>query len=328
MGRLSAQWVIDRALCVFRCLELAHVPRADRARALALKLPSLSPFRQPGHYVVWKGARAQVWSWDDSLRQKAASALVDLPDSFRCIPESLLQPLPSKGIDIDDVRLIKGRSGFDLQVWRAGALILSRYFPSLPDYCACQTVLRGVVVPEVQPHLSVREWPLLERPWARNSCDTIDVNWERGLSWVLACSLFTGGGFQLGEGISWWWAERELRQRFERLDVQAEPVFQARVRALGAAREAKRLLGEFRGTRQFELIEQVIAVLPKGAQLLSWRYRSDRVEVRVATRELDPRHYVGRLQESGLFGEVGVDTLPSGDGVVLQLDLRQREGGA
>ena len=39
VGAARAQWIVDRAWCVYRCLDLNHVPRSDRYQALALSLP-------------------------------------------------------------------------------------------------------------------------------------------------------------------------------------------------------------------------------------------------------------------------------------------------
>lgn len=89
--RAPAQWIVDRAWCVYRCLDLNHVPRSDRYQALALKLAALAPFRRAGHYVAWRGGHALVWFWDEEVREAVAEDCVDQPRRYRCIPESLLQ---------------------------------------------------------------------------------------------------------------------------------------------------------------------------------------------------------------------------------------------
>ncbi|RCI72187.1 hypothetical protein DT376_25110, partial [Pseudomonas aeruginosa] len=84
--RAPAQWIVDRAWCVYRCLDLNHVPRSDRYQALALKLAALAPFRRAGHYVAWRGGHALVWFWDEEVREAVAEDCVDQPRRYDDIP--------------------------------------------------------------------------------------------------------------------------------------------------------------------------------------------------------------------------------------------------
>ena len=64
-------WVLARALCRFRVLDLTQVPVAGRVQALRLQMGQLSPFAQTGHCVVWQGGRALLWFWDAAMVQPA-----------------------------------------------------------------------------------------------------------------------------------------------------------------------------------------------------------------------------------------------------------------
>lgn len=160
--RAPAQWIVDRAWCVYRCLDLNHVPRSDRYQALALKLAALAPFRRAGHYVAWRGGHALVWFWDEEVREAVAEDCVDQPRRYRCIPESLLQAPPRSVAEGETVRLLRVRSGLDLQVWRDDCLVLSHFFPAHPSQnngFGCSGGWRE--------YASRRAWlPSLESRWA------------------------------------------------------------------------------------------------------------------------------------------------------------------
>jgi hypothetical protein len=322
LRRASAQWVIDRAWCVYRCLDLNHVPRADRPQALALKLSGLAPFRRAGHYVVWRGGLALVWSWDEQVREEAVESCSEVPLRYCCVPESLLQAPPRLMPGAALVRLLRIRSGVDLQVWQGQGLVMSHFFPVDPKPEQYLHLLRGLLGVELPERLTPENCELLGRPWARPALGRAMVQWDRWLPHGLAAALVLGGGLNLGQGLSWWWAERSLRSQYDSLNTQVEPVLSARNMALRANQAATDLGRALRQPSQISMLEQVAALLPEDSRLLAWRYRGQELELEIGTSSADPRLYVSRFMEAGNFENVRVEPSPQGDGISLNLTLR------
>lgn len=322
---LTTQWVIARSLCVYRCLGLEHVPRSNRHQALMLKLSSLVPFRRAGHYVVWNGGWAMIWSWDEQERESALAEMDDPPSRFLCIPESLLQSPPELTPGQAAVRLMQIRSGVELQVWRDDGLVMSHYFRTVPKPADCLALLRSVSCKDSPSSLSPVDAELLGFPWADSAIDAMQFQWERWIPYGLAALLVLGSGISLGSGLSWWWAERELQARYDGLILQVEPLINARNLALRANQSAIELGSYLRGPSQTELLEQVAGMLPEDSRLLAWRTRGSELEFQISTTNLDPRFYVTRFMEAGRFENVRVEPLPRAEGLSLSVTLVHME---
>ncbi|MBO3274594.1 hypothetical protein [Pseudomonas schmalbachii] len=321
--KVVAQWVLDRSLCVYRCVDLTHVPRAQRAQALEIKLASLAPFRQSGTYVAWRGGVALLWMWDEQERLQSAAVLDDVPRNYRCIPETLLQQPASTG-EPAGVRIVAVRRGVDLQVWRSGVLLMSVFFPALPSSARIAALLRGIGGLEaLDPRtLAVESLPTLASVWAAPVGTRRHAEWERWVPHGLAAALILGCAFELAQGLSWSWDARDLKSREAELGAQVEPLLAARNRALQASSEAASLQALRQAhSSQGELLRRLSALLPEDSQLLSWRYKANDLELLIDTQRVDPRFFVQRLQDEGKFHNVRVEPSPRGDGVQLTMSL-------
>lgn len=143
----------------------------------------------------------------------------------------------------------------------------------------------------------------------------------------LIATLLLGCGFNLGEDLSWWWAERALRTQYDQLSGQVSPILSARNQALQTNRMATELGRALQHRSQVALLGQVAELLPKDSRLLAWRYRGSELELRIGTDSVDPRLYVRRFMESGSFEDVRVEPSQS-EGLSLSLVLRTPGEGA
>ncbi len=323
LGRmLRTQWVIERSQCLYRCLDLSHVPASGRAQALALKLAGLSPFRLPGHYAVWRDGWVQLWLWDEQQRQRLAEAQ-QAASGCLCLPETLLQAPPAATPE-PSVRLVRVQDGVDLQVWRAGVLRASVFQDGLPLSAMAWQAVRGVPGVRLPERLEEEVPACLERPWA-SGASLVGRDWERWLPYGLAATLLAGSAFNLTQGAQWWWAERGLAGQQVALALQVEPVLAARTRAMQAESEIQALLRLQDAPSQVELLRTVAGLLPEDSRLLSWRFRENALELLIQTSRADPRFFVQRLQEGGRFQDVRVEPSPRGDGLQLAMNIRQGE---
>lgn len=184
--------------------------------------------------------------------------------------------------------------------------------------------LAGIRIPE---SLVAEPGESLGRPWAVPAAEATLLRWERWLPHGLIAILLLGCGFNLGEGLSWWWAERALRTQYDQLNGQVSPILSARNQALQTNRMATELGRALQHRSQVALLGQVAELLPKDSRLLAWRYRGSELDLRIGTDSVDPRLYVRRFMESGSFEDVRVEPSQS-EGLSLSLVLRTPGEGA
>lgn len=128
-GLGAVVWVLARALCRFRVVDLAQVPATGRAQALRLQVAQLSPFADTGHCVVWQGGKALLWMWDAALVRQAMAEAGVAAKRAQVWPESLLYAPGVPG-----ARLVQALQGVEAQIWDdGGALVMSRWWPAPPD---------------------------------------------------------------------------------------------------------------------------------------------------------------------------------------------------
>lgn len=322
MGKWQAQWVIDRAFCIFRSLDLRHVPRNERQQALELKLAVLSPFRQSGQYVVWKDGIAQIWLWDQQLCDQAEQTLTELSANYRRIPETLMQPPLSSEDDKPHVRLVSQRQGYDLQVWQQGVLLLSHCYPAMPAVEQYQHLLRGVHGLEMPGALSAESVATLPKPWATSAAISAIGEWERWTPYALSALLLMGTVFNIGQGLTWWWSGKDIRAESQTLAAEIEPILSARGKAISATQKAAALQQIYTDKpRQMPMLNEVADLLPNDTQLEIWRFRDDQLELRIKTNRSDPRFFVQKFQDTGRFSNVKVEPMASGDGLLLHMTV-------
>lgn len=321
-GNLAAQWIIERSQCLYRCVDLKHVPRGQRARALALKLGSLSPYRHSGHYAVWRGGSVLLWMWDGERQQALAHSSVTVPRRYRCIPEPLLLPPPTDQAGFVG-RILATRCGFDLQVWSSGCLLFSSFHRTLPSKQDINFALRSISGSEWTAYPEVETIESSTRPWAYSGSTGRGAQWERWLPHAVFSIVMLGCSFQLSQGASWWWAEHSLERESAALSSRIEPLLDARNRAEQARSDAQLLSQRMRAApSQIEMLRTLHGLLPDDSKLLNWRYRGNELELLIDTQNSDPRFFVQRLQRDGHFQNVRVEPSSRGDGLQLSMTLR------
>ena len=134
--------LLARELCSFERFEPPAGGGAGDAAA-RLYARTHAPFHNPGNLVRRDGAGYAIWWWDldrvgPQLAARFGQALPTLA------PETLAQP-PGEGW-----RVVRLASGFELQCWRARALVASAWRPAAPDdaaWAAFARQQRGAEVP-------------------------------------------------------------------------------------------------------------------------------------------------------------------------------------
>lgn len=130
------QWVLSRALCSFRRITLANGSR-DALKAAVLQAARQAPAEKNEAHIeqdIGNKKAAGLWTWaalehdGESLKAGPLSA----------IPETLArQPLDT------GIRLVQCLEGVEGQVWEAGVLLASRWWPAPPQQNQWAAFLRA-----------------------------------------------------------------------------------------------------------------------------------------------------------------------------------------
>lgn len=175
--------IVARADCSFRRMRLAG-RGADAKKAAALKARNESLDAENGVQIVID---------QDAISPNAAASSGQLmagvwgyplssAHSGRYLPEALAQVPHDQG-----VRLVRGLSGYDGQIWQDANLLASRWWPRLPtDYdWAIFTRAANETLPQIEAgKLDLTRPAAVKLPW-RDDLPIFDINRER-LSEVLA----------------------------------------------------------------------------------------------------------------------------------------------
>ena len=303
---------------MYRCEDLANVPRSKRRSAIELKLPVWSPFERTGHHCVWSGGSAMVWYWDedvvagggDALHARRAGAGWRAPDRIQVLPETMFYPKKPAGVHLQACR-----EGFELQRWRAGVLVDAFWFPEHPHEgqwswfidrqepgsdVESEAHRAGSLVADSE--LAADPWPvsLPPREW-------IEVN-ERGVAGACFLAILLIVVWQ--EARIWNIRHLEEAAAMELMRNQAElgPLLEARNELLRLRRTNQALLDLLREPSQARIMSLVDGAIPSAeAKFREWRYQRGELRVVVEDPDLDPIAYVRSLEAVPLFAQVRVE---------------------
>ncbi len=307
---MPTEWILSRALCRYRVLDFAEVPRSKRVAALRLQLSQFAPFAEPGYAVAWEGAAAQVWCWDDAKLREATRGADVLSSRIRIVPEPLyFLPLT------DGPRLLKVTEGYEGQVWKGNTLVRSRFWmtqPAVPEWIAFQRDA-GILPDQQQPHPAALERELLAQPYTRAD---IGLYAATGLSlaepvllFVLIAALGTSSAWYLTR--YWKISSRsdQLTAQFKSLESIAAPVLAARERAIDNQVFASQLARISAFPDQLSLLAAFASAFNSdGVVLRDWNFNLGKLRATVAFPNALPpaSNVVTAVQEQSAFTNVRV----------------------
>lgn len=314
----AAQWVLGRSLYRFSRFDLKHVSKAQRPQALRLLIQQWSPFAITGQYVLWASEVALVWAWDaDRLSMDLAAQKLKLA-STRIIPESLLHPPLNAGL-----RLVECLDGVEGQIWVAQRPIHSRWWVETPSSSDWVNFQRDAgIAPDLNVGIPVAQslmW--LKQPWAKSA----DLRKGDGQVWPYEAWCVRGAAlvlmaltvWQSTELIKTRQAAGQLRTRLAEVAQSAQPVLEARRKALDGLARIETLQAINPYPTQLGMLAEVATKLPKNdTYLTEWDYQNGKLKITIVTpNKLSNSFLVKQLQDSGWFRNVlavpsnGADTL-------------------
>lgn len=312
--------IIPRAQCIYRRLSFSQVPAERRADALILAAGRAAPEAGSGWSVRWQDEVAHLWIFPPAVQKSLDPAAIP-------VAESALIPPPGES---EAERLLGLREGVEGQVWRAGRLQASRWWPVPPGNAEWQRFLRsagacpGGEVPAVSAGmLASHPWGTSGRrlPWS-------PVQVERGF-WravVVIAGLIVG--WQLSALGIWSVAGAWQSAQLDALRKESAPLIYARERAESLRGRMERLAALAAGPSDYALIADLKHRLPADARLVTWLRDAASLRVAVRTQERDPRVFVQAFSGHPVLGAVQVNPAERGADLELLFDLRAgREGG-
>ena len=318
------QWILARSLCRFGRFDLSRLPKAKRQQALQLELDQWSPHAESDYYIGWHNDHALVWGWDRDKANRAIEAQGLKPKRVRILPETLLQPALDQGI-----RLLQCHEGFEGQIWDAGRLQHSRWWPQLPgtdDWLAFQR--NASVQPEAQLYTvpNPQIVALTERSWLTASSVSGDHTERQIEQLALAGALILLTLPTLWYGFAIYNLEQASstrRDELTQLKLRAEPIQQARREALDALDKINTLRALSPYPNQLQLMSKIAGALPKNdSHIKEWSFQQGLLKITIAaSSDLSSSSLVGALQAAGPFREVSALPGPDAKTAILQMQV-------
>ena len=317
----SPIWVLARALCRFKAVDLANVPEAKRAQALLLQITQFSPYATTDHYAVWQGGRALVWYWDQGALLHSMSALGLASQHVRVWPESVLYAPLASGL-----RLIKNLHGVEGQFWQDGKLLQCRWWQQRPDArewldfqrdIGLMLDARQIEIPTEQALALQAEPTLRAISGATGGWSNMRLAYALGMLLLFLPTAWIGSGLLKTEI-----ALHEVRAAINAVEIKAQPLQEARNQALRTATRTQALVALDPYPDQLDLMARIASILPKGgAYLREWDFQDGKLKVVLVTQGNSPSSsaLVSALQQAGGFDNVQI--VPGADPKVIVITM-------
>lgn len=313
------EWVVSRALCLYRSFDMAAVPARKRKAALAFELRRWAPFVQFAQYVVWQGAVAQVWVWDDKKFGLASDEAAGRDGG--ALPESLLRGEPGA----DGLQMLQCWDGVEVRFWQQGLLKACAFWPQIPDARQWTLFVRGVKLaadtplPELNSaDLRLQPWKgqRVRMPWRAETVERVGVQ-------AAGLLLLAGLGWQIAAGIRQHLQLQAVREQVEVLNEKISPLLTAKDQALTASVRADELAPFIRAPDNLTELRRLLMPLQSfGVSVREWHYNGGQFRA-VLNTELPPLKLVQALQ--GDEGFVDLAPEPGGRPGSVALTWKARE---
>jgi hypothetical protein len=279
---------------------------------LKLKIAQFSPFSQPGFNVIWQDNYAMVWCWDEARRIQQWASTQKRGSPPWAIVESRLYSMPTRQTAIRLIKLIEGYEG---QHWQQGCLTASHWWSEPPDTEQWLRFLRGAGLPPTEAIPAIEAPSLQNRPWGRERArEQLGNKGLERFAWRILAALFLLGlGWELGQYHQYRQANEKLAQSLVRQATGIEHILQARDQAIKDHQQLKLLQQAWNEPTQLELLDGVIAELPRPQhnQIIRWDYRPGELIFIIEGENLDPSSVVRAYASLSWGREVTAEPNPN-----------------
>lgn len=249
------------------------LPHARRTKALALRVQMGSPYAHTGHTAIWRAGAAQVWFWD--------AARVTKGPRGQHLPEVLFHPPLPAG-----ARLWRLDQGYEAQVWRAGELWASQYWPQAPSADAWRHFARQAGAAAIMPAAEPAPW--LDKPFANVAGNRLGKLQEQGTRLWLALFLVLGflSLWQGEQHLKYQQYQQTLQQSLQRLRTRGQVLLDARKSAESQLAEVRAIQRRMSRPNPLVIMNALLRVMPTGITIQSYRQRSASIVVKFSKQPL------------------------------------------
>lgn len=284
-----------------------------------------APFSDPDFGVVWTGDHASAWYWS----QARARSLLGNPAPRRVefVPEALFTGAARS----EGEELLGLSNGVEGRIWKQGALIASRWWPTLPPCVQWQGFLRSAGVPVTSDHAppEVVDAPIMHQRWSPGSGGRTGATLTQmdqylpkltlamGFTFVLVASVQVGSILRSAMDI--WQARRAAQD----LDDPLKRILDARSKADGNLTAIESLLALRTGRPQHRLLAEVARLMAgKQWQLRAWSQPTpDRIEATLVIENPDAQSLVSAWEASPIFSDVNTELSRQQNEITLRANV-------
>jgi len=296
VGSRFDAWAVGREKLLYRLLEVGHIEKKHRSKALEQQIRQMSPFQNTGSYIYpYPSSGAfSVWVWDEDVRLAMLAELVEtLAISSEVLTRLPVYPEPCLKLKKDDRECVTACGyGYDQQRWVSEQLVASRW---LPPKALDTDVVETKLVYEPSP------WTGEERMWG----DRLN---EGSLLPAVAGVLLFFLLFPIGRWLGWEVKLAVVGDEIREEQSRLAQVITKREKAteLQASNLALKTIVD--GVSQFRMMAIFDeAVTSTSLSILEWKYHQRKLTVNIVDEELDNRSYVEQLSAVDIFREVRVE---------------------
>jgi hypothetical protein len=263
---------LPRGRCRFKWFRLAAVPAAERLSALRIQALGWQPFQSTDYGLVLQGGEGLAIAWDGALAAEELAAAGHAAGRARLVPETLLRAPQNDG-----VMLVRCGEGVEGQVWRAGALVASRWWAAPPVEDEWRLFLHaGAATPEELasplPSQAV-DLPLLDKPWTsvhgiNDSADAQVARLEKRALAAGALVLLVGIGTVARQEWDVWQELRQRRADMAELRESAASALSSRDQALAQIERVGKFAAILNEPLPLEVLSHVHDMLGKSGVLI------------------------------------------------------------
>jgi len=322
---------------------MSDIPLAEWKNALDILIQQWSPFKETGRYIVSGTGYeaeprnqieprnqfephnqpreiAQVWIGDEAER---FIAMKDAGKNIsRIFPETILYPPP----ETDTLRLVICVEGIEAQIWKEGILIASHHWKR--DISPKEWV-KFLLANDMNPSIQIPEpeaVQMLNQPWGKSSDNYSQFKIPKAAFQMITGVLIF---FLIWQSVGIWrWhqGEKILNEQISLLTQEAEPLLNARSRAISCKDNADKLLSLNAYPPQLNMMAAIADNLSQNIRLAEWHYNQGRVAFTLKGihseqgKDLDPRYYVETYQKLPYFKEVSAEKGVSPDELVVKME--------
>jgi len=306
---------------------MSDIPLAERKNALDIRIQQWSPFKETERYVVWNKESkemAQVWIWDKAARFSAMNSL--RVNISRIFPEPVLYPPPKPEIE-PIIRILSCTEGIEAQIWREGILFASHYWHK---DISPKEWSRFLLAHDLDPSIKMPEpeaIPMLNQPWGKSSDNYSQFQIPKAAFQVTTAVLIF---FLIWQGVGiwrWYQGEKILNEQISGLAQNAEPLLNARSRAIEYKNNIEKLLSLNTYPPQLNLMAVIADNLSENIRLSEWHYNQGNLTFTLKgiyseqEKNLDPRYYVETYQKIPYFKDVSAEKGVRPDELVIKMSI-------